>query len=53
VILDGSLADDVFNECETFLKSREWYTSLGVPYRRSFLLESPPGCGKVIVLSFA
>ena len=46
VILDGNLADAVYEECVTFLKSRDWYTSLGVPYRRSFLLESAPGCGK-------
>ncbi len=31
VILDGSTADDVYEECKTFLESREWYNSLGVP----------------------
>lgn len=25
VILDGTLSEDVYNECKTFLESREWY----------------------------
>ena len=46
VILDGTVADEVYAECRSFLDSKDWYMELGVPYRRSFLLESAPGCGK-------
>jgi chaperone BCS1 len=46
VILDGSTAEDVYQDCAKFLESHDWYNALGVPYRRSFLIESPPGCGK-------
>lgn len=31
VILDGTLSEDVYKECKTFLSSREWYMDLGVP----------------------
>lgn len=52
VILDSSIAEDIYNECISFLKAREWYASLGVPYRRSFLLESPPGKKDVVMLKY-
>ncbi len=50
VILDDGIAEDVFKECQTFLASKDWYAGLGVPYRRSFLLESPPGLDVVFVV---
>lgn len=33
------MADKIYDECNSFLNARDWYMSLGVPYRRSFLLE--------------
>lgn len=46
VILDGSMRDDLIRDVRTFLGSRDYYTRLGVPYRRGYLLHGPPGCGK-------
>lgn len=46
VILDGTLSEEIYQDCKNFLESRDWYQRLGVPYKRSFLLESSPGCGK-------
>lgn len=51
VILDAGMAEEVFADCQRFLNSAEWYRNLGVPYRRSYLLESPPGCGKSSFIS--
>lgn len=46
VILDDDLADVVYNDCVKFKNSYEWYTKLGIPYRRCYLLYGPPGTGK-------
>lgn len=46
VILDGDIAESVYSEVTDFLGAQEYYLKIGIPYRRSFLLESPPGCGK-------
>lgn len=46
VILQGSMRDDLIADVRIFLSSRDYYTKLGVPYRRGYLLHGPPGCGK-------
>ena len=46
VILDEDLASKLIADARTFLKSADWYSSVGIPYRRGFLLYGPPGCGK-------
>ena len=46
VVLDGSMREDLVIDVSRFLGSQEYYTSLGVPYRRGYLLHGPPGCGK-------
>jgi chaperone BCS1 len=46
VILDGDIAERLVSSVRTFQKSGDWYTTLGVPYRKTFLLYGPPGSGK-------
>lgn len=46
VILDEDLADGLLHDARGFLQSAEWYASVGIPYRRGYLLYGPPGCGK-------
>eukprot|EP01122_Echinamoeba_exundans_P013544 TRINITY_DN5928_c0_g1_i1.p1 TRINITY_DN5928_c0_g1~~TRINITY_DN5928_c0_g1_i1.p1 ORF type:complete len:496 (-),score=92.09 TRINITY_DN5928_c0_g1_i1:29-1489(-) len=46
VILPADLVDTFKKDVRRFLDSSEWYQELGIPYRRSYLLHGPPGCGK-------
>jgi chaperone BCS1 len=46
VILPGNLAEELREDAELFLSRREWYASLGLPWRRGYLFEGPPGSGK-------
>ena len=46
VILDEDLAEGLLSEARDFLGAAEWYASVGIPYRRGYLLYGPPGCGK-------
>lgn len=46
VILPGDLASDLCADVELFLARQEWYASLGIPWRRGYLFEGPPGSGK-------
>mmetsp|Transcript_25733 Transcript_25733/g.85764 ORF Transcript_25733/g.85764 Transcript_25733/m.85764 type:complete len:439 (+) Transcript_25733:96-1412(+) len=47
VILPAS-CDKVVEEVREFLDAdtRRWYLEHGIPYKRTFLLYGPPGCGK-------
>lgn len=46
VILREGLLEELVEDAETFLTSREYYESKGVPYRRVYLLHGPPRTGK-------
>lgn len=46
VILDEGIDKMLIDDMTKFLKSAEWYTSKGIPYRRGYLLYGPPGTGK-------
>jgi len=46
VILDEDLAEGLVEDAREFLGASEWYASVGIPYRRGYLLHGPPGCGK-------
>lgn len=45
VILPEGVAQALHDDCAEFLDSEAWYTKLGVPYRRGYLLYGPPGTG--------
>ncbi|CUG07479.1 ATP-dependent chaperone, putative [Bodo saltans] len=43
----------ILNEVKQFFASRQSYAALGVPWRRGYLLEGPPGTGKSSFISVA
>lgn len=46
VVLEGTKRESLVEDTRQFLDSADYYRSLGVPYRRGYLLHGPPGCGK-------
>jgi chaperone BCS1 len=46
VILANNLVETTLNDVQTFRNSEKWYNTLGIPYRRGYLLCGPPGNGK-------
>ena len=40
VILEESVKEKVVSDVQEFLKSRNWYTDRGIPYRRGYLFVS-------------
>lgn len=46
VVLPNSLKADIVQDLENFKAKEEWYHSVGVPYRRGYMLYGPPGNGK-------
>ncbi|KAF8650934.1 hypothetical protein AX16_005032 [Volvariella volvacea WC 439] len=46
LVLPDGMLDSLVKDAQRFLESEEWYTKIGVPYRRGYLLYGPPGAGK-------
>ncbi len=46
VVLCDGVSEQTIEDMERFLSSEQWYTSLGIPYRRGYLFHGPPGTGK-------
>ncbi|KAF1840281.1 P-loop containing nucleoside triphosphate hydrolase protein [Cucurbitaria berberidis CBS 394.84] len=48
VDLDPELMDEITKDVQQFFRkdTLAWYTSIGQPYRRGYLLHGPPGTGK-------
>jgi len=46
VILDMDDMEVLLEDARTFLRAGKWYSDMGIPYRRGYLLHGPPGCGK-------
>lgn len=46
VILRYGQLDEIVNDIDRFLNSRDWYLERGIPYRRGYLFKGPPGTGK-------
>ncbi len=46
VVLTDGLMEELVADIETFIGSRPWYESMGIPYRRGYMLYGPPGTGK-------
>lgn len=46
IVLPGDQAEQILRDAKTFLASRETYETRGVPYRRGYLFQGPPGNGK-------
>lgn len=50
VILKEGLMDDLTRDIDNFLASKDKYDELGLPYKRGYLLEGPPGTGKTSII---
>lgn len=46
VVLDEGVARRLHDDVHEFFSRRHWYASLGIPWRRGYLLHGPPGTGK-------
>lgn len=46
VILPEDQKTRIVADIDNFLKSKKWYTSMGIPYRRGLLFWGQPGTGK-------
>lgn len=46
VYLDEELKQRVIDDLQNFLTRRRWYADRGIPWRRGYLFEGPPGTGK-------
>jgi chaperone BCS1 len=48
VLMDEAVKKDVLEDMKQFLdeETQEWYTARGIPYKRGYLLDGPPGTGK-------
>lgn len=51
VILDGSLANELYEDAKQFFNNSKWYYDHGIPYRRGYLLYGSPGCGKTSLVA--
>jgi len=46
VVLQEGVGEAVIEDARKFLESREWYESVGIPFRRGYLLYGESGSGK-------
>ena len=46
MIFKQEFIQEVIDDIQDFIDSEEWYTEMGIPYKRSYLLYGPPGTGK-------
>jgi chaperone BCS1 len=54
IIVRDEQLERIIADIQWFQASREWYSERGIPYRRGYLFDGPPGTGKTsIVLALA
>lgn len=46
LFLNDGLKEQIFDDVNWFLGSKEYYTQRGIPFHRGYLLSGPPGTGK-------
>jgi mitochondrial chaperone BCS1 len=44
--LAAGLRDSIVEDAQRFISRRAWYVDRGIPHRRGYLFEGPPGTGK-------
>lgn len=50
IVMDG-MKQAIIDDVKLFLGAENWYIRKGIPYRRGYLLEGPPGCGKTSLVT--
>lgn len=51
VILPKQDKDRLVRDITDFKNSKTWYTEMGIPYRKGYLFEGPPGTGKTSLVT--
>lgn len=51
IIMADGIKEDLIHDIRDFMDSFEWYSGLGIPYRRGYMLYGPPGNGKSSLVS--
>ena len=46
IVMRPELREAMVRDIRWFLENRQWYLDRGIPYRRGYMLEGPPGTGK-------
>jgi mitochondrial chaperone BCS1 len=46
LVYEGDLFANIVNDTKKFLEGERWYTDMGIPWRRGYLLYGAPGNGK-------
>jgi chaperone BCS1 len=50
VFVSNDVKDNFLGKINTFIKDDQYYKKRGLPYKVSFLLHGPPGCGKTSII---
>lgn len=50
LVYDENLGEEVLKDLNTFSSSQSWYASMGIPWRRGYLLYGIPGSGKTTLV---
>lgn len=50
VYLDEAIKREIITDVEAFLARRQWYAERGIPWRRGWALNGPPGTGKTTLI---
>jgi chaperone BCS1 len=50
VYIANEIKEELIDDIDRFLKNKQWYVDLGIPYRRSYLLYGGPGTGKTSLI---
>jgi chaperone BCS1 len=50
LVFPSSILEKLTEDVREFLESRQWYGSLGIPYRRGYLLHGVMGSGKTSII---
>lgn len=54
IVTDKNLLTEMIEDIKVFKASKPWYSEKGIPWRRGYILEGPPGNGKSsIILALA
>lgn len=51
VIMPKGGVEQIIRDIDAFKTNREWYTKMGIPYRKGYIFYGPPGTGKTSLVT--